>query len=157
MFSHTQAKEARIRHSLPVSPAPCPKTIFGQTEADRIQGRQAPPGASRDDPSRSQIAQAVPGGSKRARDQRRYLRAVVADPEMFPSSRVIWTGYDASPTDASQARRGWQGGWPEDRVPARHAGPATQIRDMSRPAGEDKPRRVTGCLQEATKTKRRPP
>ena len=105
-----------------------------------------------------QIAQAVPAGSSQARDQRGWLRAVLADPEMFPSSRVIRTGYDASPAEASQTRRGWQGGgWPENQAPARHAGPATQIRDMSLPAGEDKPRRVTGCLQEATKTKRRPP
>ena len=86
-----------------------------------------------------------PGQVPQARDQRGWLRAGLADPEMFP--RVIRTGYDASPTEASQAWRGWQGGgWPEDHAPARHAGPATQIRDMSRPAGEDKPRRVTGCL-----------
>ena len=104
------------------------------------------------------IAHTVPARFCRARDQRGWLRAVLADPEMFPSPRIIRTGYDASPTDASRARRGRQGGgWPENQAPARHAGPATQIRDMSRPAGEDKPRRVTGCLQEATETKRRPP
>jgi hypothetical protein len=42
-----------------------------------------------------QIAQAVPARSRRAREQRGWLRAVLTDPEMFPSSRVIRTGYDA--------------------------------------------------------------
>ena len=147
-------KEARIRHDLPVSPAPCPKTVFGRVHTGCTREHLPPHGGL----SWLQIAQAVPARSSRARDQRGCLRAVLADPEMFPSPRVIRTGYHASPTDASRARRGRQGsGRPEDQAPARHAEPATQIRDMSRPAGEDKPRRVTGCPQEATKTKRRPP
>ena len=146
-------KEARIRHGLPVSPAPCPKTVFGRVRTGRTREHLPPHGGL----SWLQIAHTVPARSRRARDQRGWLRAVLADPEMFPSCPVIRTGYDASPTDASQARRGWQGGgWPEDRAPARHAGPTTQIRDMSRPAGEDKPRRVTGCLQEALRQKGRP-
>ena len=149
-----RTKEARIRHDLPVNPAPCPKTVFGRVRTGRTREHLPPHGG----PSWLQIAHTVPARSRRARDQRGWLRAVPADPEMFPSPRVIRTGYDASPTDASQARRGRQGGgWPEDQAPARHAEPATQIRDMSRPAGEDKPRRITGCPQEATKTKRRPP
>ena len=71
-----QSSEARIRHGLPESPAPCPEAVFGRVHAGRMPGAQTAPSA----PTWLQIAQAIKPGCKRAHGQRAYLRAVIADP-----------------------------------------------------------------------------
>jgi hypothetical protein len=71
-----QSSEARIRHGLPESPAPCPEAAFGRVHTGHTQAQRSPGGEL----SRLAIVQAIRPGSKRARGQRAYLRAVVADP-----------------------------------------------------------------------------
>ena len=165
-------KEARIRHGLPVSPAPCPKTVFGRVRTGRTREHLPPHGGL----SWLQTAQAVPAGSRRARDQCGWLRAVLADPEIAalradhrrtalelvhvlarhadwhamttwrPRARAcaeIGSSRDPSrPLSVTAYREA--GGGRNDSV-GRHAGPEVRFRNAGRPAGEDKPRRVTGC------------
>jgi len=124
-----------------------------------------------------QIAPGVPAGSRRARDQRGWLRAVLADSEIAvlradrrravlelarvlarhadwhamttwrPRARAcaeIGSSRDPSrPLSVTAYREA--GGGRNDSV-GRHAGPEVRFRNAERPAGEDKPRRVTGCL-----------
>ena len=71
-----QSSEARIRHGLPESPAPCPEAAFGRVHTGRTQAQRSPGG----EPSRLAIVQAIRPGCRRARGQRAYLRAVIADP-----------------------------------------------------------------------------
>ena len=78
--------------------------------------------------------QVLPGRDQRARS------APSSPTRRCSQPRIIRTGYDASPTDASQARRGRQGGAGRRTKPPRgHAQPATESAICHGHAGEESP------------------